>query len=63
MRYLYLAILRQKDHISLVLAVLISITLIFTNESRDIRLLRAKANDFFSVLYADVLSGRKPPPS
>jgi rod shape-determining protein MreC len=52
MRYLYLAMLRQKDHLSLILAVFISITLLFTNESKDIRLLRAKANDFFAVLYA-----------
>lgn len=54
MRNIYLAIIRQRDHVVFFLAVLISFTVILSNDSRDIAILRGKANDFFSVLYKPV---------
>lgn len=54
MRSLYLALIRQKDHLALVLAVVFSSGLILSNESRDVQILRAKANDIFTVIYSPV---------
>lgn len=51
MRNIYLALIRQRDHVAFFLAVLISFTLILTNESSDIAILRGKANDVFAFIY------------
>lgn len=54
MRSLYLALIRQKDHIILILAVIISFILILSNEARDVQILRAKSNDIFTAIYSPV---------
>ncbi|HBN45707.1 MAG TPA: rod shape-determining protein MreC [Candidatus Marinimicrobia bacterium] len=54
MRKFYLALIRQRDHVVFFLAVLISFTLILTNDSRDIAILRGKANDAFAFMYQPV---------
>ena len=54
MRKIYLALIRQRDHIVFFLAVLISFSLILTNDSRDIAILRGKASDIFSFIYKPV---------
>ena len=54
MRKIYLALIRQRDHVVFFLAVLISFTLILTNDSRDIAILRGKASDIFSFMYKPV---------
>lgn len=54
MRNIYLALIRQRDHVVFFIAFLLSFSLILTNDSRDIAILRGKANDFFAVLYQPV---------
>jgi rod shape-determining protein MreC len=54
MRNIYLALIRQRDHVAFFLAVLISFSLILSNNTQDIVILQGKANDIFSFLYKPV---------
>ena len=54
MRNIYLALIRQRDHVVFILAIFVSLSLILTNDSRDIAILRGKANDIFAVMYKPV---------
>ena len=54
MRTLYLALIRQKDHLVFILALILSWFLLLKNDSPDILILRSKANDVFSVLFRPV---------
>ena len=54
MRNIYLALIRQRDHVVFILAIFVSLSLILTNDSRDIAILRGKANDIFAVMYTPV---------
>ena len=54
MRNLYLIILRRKDIFTLILSVILSLLMLSNGESDNIRLLRSKANRFFTILYAPI---------
>ncbi len=54
MRNIYLALVKQRDHVAFIFALLISFTLILTNESQNISIIRGKANDLFSRFYQPV---------
>ncbi len=54
MRKIYLAIIRQRDHLVFLFAVIISLTLILSNDSQDVAIFRGKVNDIFSFIYKPV---------
>lgn len=54
MRNFYLALIRLRDHIALIIAVILSFLLILTNDSREISIIRGKSNDFFAFFYKPV---------
>ena len=54
MRTLYLIILKRKDIFTLILSVILSLLMLSNGESDNIRLLRSKANRFFTILYAPI---------
>ncbi len=54
MRNIYLALIRQRDHIIFVLAVILSLFFILSNDSRDVNIFRGKVTDFFSFIYKPV---------
>ena len=47
-------LVERKDYVSLILAVIISITLLSSDESEEIRIIRGKTNDVLNVLYSPV---------
>ena len=54
MRTLYLILLKRKDIFILVLSVILSLLMLSNGESDNIRLLRSKANRFFTILYSPI---------
>jgi len=50
----YLALIRQRDHVIFLFAVITSFTLILSNDSNDVAILRGKVNDYFSFIYKPV---------
>ncbi len=54
MRNIYLVLIKQRDHVAFILALVISFSLILTNDSKDISIIRGKANDIFSRFYSPV---------
>ena len=54
MRILYLIFLKRKDIFILVLSVILSLLMLSNGESDNIRLLRSKANRFFTILYSPI---------
>ena len=54
MRTLYLILLKRKDIFTLVLSVILSLLMLSNGESDNIRLLRSKANRFFTILYSPI---------
>jgi rod shape-determining protein MreC len=54
MRKIYLALIRQRDHLVFLFAVIISLTLIISNDSQDVAIFRGKVNDIFSFIYKPV---------
>jgi len=54
MRRLLGFLVERKDYVSLILAVIISLILLSSDESEDIRIIRGKANDVLNVLYSPV---------
>ncbi len=54
MRNFYLALVRYRDHLLFILILIISIILLFNNESPNISILRGKATDLFSVFSKPV---------
>ena len=51
MRILYLIILKRKDIFALVLSIFLSMLMLSIGESDNVRLLRSKANRFFTIFY------------
>ena len=54
MRTLYLIFLKRKDIFTLILSVIISLLMLSNGESDNIRLLRSKANRFFTIFYSPI---------
>ena len=54
MRTLYLIFLKRKDIFILILSVIISLLMLSNGESDNVRLLRSKANRFFTILYSPI---------
>ena len=54
MRILYLIILKRKDIFALVLSIVLSMLLLSKGESDNVRLLRSKANSFFTFFYSPI---------
>ena len=54
MRTLYLIFLKRKDIFILILSVIISLLMLSNGESDNIRLLRSKANRFFTIFYSPI---------
>ena len=54
MRILYLIILKRKDIFALVLSILLSMLMLSKGESDNVRLLRCKANRFFTIFYSPI---------
>ena len=54
MRTLYLILLKRKDIFTLILSVILSLLMLSNGESDNIRLLRSKANRFFTILYSPI---------
>jgi rod shape-determining protein MreC len=54
MRILYLILLKRKDIFTLVLSVILSLLLLSNGEADNVRLLRSKANRFFTILYSPI---------
>ena len=54
MRTLYLILLKRKDIFTLVLSVILSLLMLSNGESDNVRLLRSKANRFFTILYSPI---------
>ena len=54
MRILYLIILKRKDIFALVLSIVLSMLLLSKGESDNVRLLRSKANRFFTIFYSPI---------
>ena len=54
MRILYLILLKRKDIFTLVLSVILSLLMLSNGESDNIRLLRSKANRFFTIFYSPI---------
>ena len=55
MRDIYTLIIRNKDHLLYFFVFFLSLSLLFNNESPNILLIRAKANDRFSKLYSPIV--------
>jgi len=54
MRILYLILLKRKDIFTLVLSVILSLLMLSNGEADNVRLLRSKANRFFTILYSPI---------
>ena len=54
MRNLYLILLKRKDIFILVLSVIFSLLILSNGESDNVRLLRSKANRFFTIFYSPI---------
>ena len=54
MRTLYLILLKRKDIFTLILSIILSLLMLSNGESDNIRLLRSKANRFFTILYSPI---------
>lgn len=54
MRKIYLALIRQRDHLVFLFAVITSFTLILSNDSHDVAVFRGKVNDYFTFIYKPV---------
>ena len=54
MRTLYLIILKRKDNFTLLLSVILSLLMLSNGESDNVRLLRSKANRFFTIFYSPI---------
>ena len=54
MRTLYLIFLKRKDISTLILSVILSLLMLSNGESDNVRLLRSKANRFFTILYSPI---------
>ena len=54
MRALYLIILKRKDIFALLLSVILSLLMLSNGESDNVRLLRSKANRFFTIFYSPI---------
>ena len=54
MRTLYLILLKRKDIFTLVLSIILSLLMLSNGESDNVRLLRSKANRFFTILYSPI---------
>ena len=54
MRSLYLILLKRKDIFTLVLSIIFSLLMLSNGESDNVRLLRSKANRFFTILYSPI---------
>ena len=54
MRTLYLSILKRKDIFTLILSIILSLLMLSNGESDNVRLLRSKANRFFTILYSPI---------
>ena len=54
MRNLYLILLKRKDIFTLVLSVILSLLMLSNEESDNVRLLRSKANRFFTIFYSPI---------
>ena len=54
MRALYLIILKRKDIFTLILSVILSLLMLSNGESDNVRLLRSKANSFFTIFYSPI---------
>ena len=55
MRDIYTLIIRNKDHLLYFFVFFLSLSLLLNNESPNILLIRAKANDRFSKLYSPIV--------
>ena len=51
---IYLILLKRKDIFTLVLSVILSLLMLSNGESDNVRLLRSKANRFFTILYSPI---------
>ena len=54
MRTLYLILLKRKDIFTLLLIIILSLLMLSNGESDNVRLLRSKANRFFTILYSPI---------
>ena len=54
MRILYLILLKRKDIFTLVLSVILSLLMLSNGEADNVRLLRSKANRFFTIFYSPI---------
>ena len=54
MRTLYLILLKRKDIFTLILSIILSLLMLSNGESDNVRLLRSKANRFFTILYSPI---------
>ena len=54
MRSLYLILLKRKDIFTLVLSIIFSLLMLSNGESDNVRLLRSKANRFFTIFYSPI---------
>lgn len=45
----------RRDYVVLILSLIVSLYFLFSNESREVQILRGKANSFFSVLYRPLM--------
>ena len=54
MRTLYLILVKRKDIFTLVLSVILSLLMLSNGESDNVRLLRSKANRFFTFFYSPI---------
>ena len=54
MRTLYLILIKRKDIFTLILSIILSLLMLSNGESDNIRLLRSKANRFFTILYSPI---------
>ena len=55
MRELYLSLLRYRDHFLYIVFLILSLLLLFNNDSSNILLIRARANDAFSFLFHPIV--------
>ena len=54
MRTLYLILVKRKDIFTLVLSIILSLLMLSNGESDNVRLLRSKANRFFTFFYSPI---------
>ena len=54
MRTLYLSLRKRKDIFTLILSIILSLLMLSNGESDNVRLLRSKANRFFTILYSPI---------